>query len=74
MKRNNIKFIQEHDLKPHEVKIDESGVVPDIIMNPNDLPKRMTIVQAIECVFSNIKKMDKVMKNTIINESNDDDL
>lgn len=41
-------------LPAYDMPISERGIVPDMIVNPNALPKRMTVGQFIECLTEKV--------------------
>ena len=58
-------------LPQRDMPFTESGMVPDLIMNPHAIPSRMTVAQLIECMASKIGAIDgKFMDGTPFNNYN----
>ena len=52
--RNGQKGVVGYRAKRTDLPFTKSGLVPDIILNPNAFPKRMTVGQWIECLLSKV--------------------
>lgn len=76
--RNGQKGVVGYRAKRVDLPFSKSGLIPDITLNPNAFPKRMTIGQFIECMLSKVCCLKGItgdatpFMGTDINKINDD--
>jgi len=50
-------------LPEEDLPVTDSGMVPDIVMNPHALPSRMTVGQMLECIFGKAACLQSEVKD-----------